>query len=83
MRYTKPQNMGFHVFFSCGQTSLGIGRVGATIIPQYETTEMIFKFQVTESTMETKILHDRQELSGVGSSCCRPPNLYQVYQVYL
>ena len=41
MPYIKQQNMGFHVLFLVVETSLGIGRVAATIIPQYETTEMI------------------------------------------
>ena len=41
MPYIKQQNMGFHVFFLVVKTSLGVGWVAATIIPQYETTEMI------------------------------------------
>ena len=37
----KTTKYGFPCFFVVVKTSLGIGRVAATIIPQYETTEMI------------------------------------------
>ena len=37
----KTTKYGFPCFFLVVKTSLGIGRVAATIIPQYETTEMI------------------------------------------
>ena len=37
----KTTKYGFPCFFLVVKMSLGIGRVAATIIPQYETTEMI------------------------------------------
>ena len=41
MQHTKPYDMGFPAFFVVVKTSLGIGRVVGTIIPQYETEDLI------------------------------------------
>ena len=48
-------NYGFPCFFLVVKTSLGTGQVVGTIIPQYETTELIAKRPRSSQVMESRV----------------------------
>ena len=71
---------GFPCFFVTVKTSLGIGRVVATVIPQYESEELLYRGTTSVEEVEPKlvpsVLNDRQEQHGVECYWHCPPLMY-------
>ena len=73
----------FSMFFSRGQNKPGHWASGCN--KSYLSMRLLrwlrrgFKFWNRGIHNGNQNFHDRQELSGIGSSCSSPPNLHQVY----
>ena len=69
-----------YFFFVTVKTSLGIGMVVTTVIPQYESEELLYRGTTSVEEVEPKlvpsIFNDRQEQCGVECYWHCPPCMH-------